>query len=225
MGRAAMHFAPSFAAFFRALAQNNDTTWFAANRKAYEQDVKRPFEAFATAMIARIAAVDPEVKIAAKDAISRINRDTRFGTDKRPYHTHLSAAISKHGKKDKEYPGVLFRLSHEGIAVFGGVYAPEPPTLAAVRALIAKDGKAFRKAITGKAFVAHFGALRGEALKRVPPDLQAAVKAEPLVANKQFFYEAQLPASLLTKPDLGDVLMAHWQASREVNVFLQRAFR
>lgn len=158
------HFSKAFVEFFRNLAKHNDTSWFEQNRKVYETEVKKPFEAFTKAMIARIAAVDAEVGIAPKDAISRINRDTRFGTDKRPYNTHLSAAISKFGKKNKEYPGILFRLSHKGVAVFGGCYAPEKETLAAVRTLIAKDGKAFQKAITGAGFRKLFGELQGEEL-------------------------------------------------------------
>lgn len=217
-------FRKTFPDFFKALAKNNTTKWFDANRKTYETEVKKPFEAFTAEMIRRIAAEDPEVGIAPKEAISRINRDTRFGADKSPYNLHLSAAISKFGRKNKEYPGVLFRLSHDGVAVFGGAYAPEPPTLALIRALIAKDGKAFAKAASGKAFVKHFGELRGDVMKRVPPDLLAAVAKEPRIAMKQFYYEAELPAALVTSGELCDVLMEHWRAGREVNAFLQRAF-
>ena len=218
------HFSKAFVDFFKALAKHNDTAWFDENRKTYETEVKKPFEAFTLAMIQRIAAVDREVGIAPKDAISRINRDTRFGADKRPYNTHLSAAISKFGKQNKEYPGILFQLSHEGISVFGGCYAPEKETLAAVRALIAKDGKAFRKAIEGTRFAKLFGELRGEEMKRIPPEWQKAHATEPLIARKQFYYEAALPAALVLDDKLGDVLMQHFEAGREVNKFLQRAF-
>ncbi len=217
-------FAKSYVDFFKNLAKNNTTAWFDANRATYEAAVKAPFAAFTTAMIERIAALDDEVKITAKDAISRINRDTRFSKDKSPYNTHLSAAISKYGRKNKEYPGILFQVSHEGVGIFGGAYAPEPESLAKIRALIAKDGKGFVKAITGKAFVAHFGELQGEAIKRIPPELAAAAAKEPRILQKQFFYEAHLPAAAVTSQDLGDQLLAHWHAAREVNTFLQRAF-
>ena len=217
-------FQKTFPAFFKALAKNNTTAWFDDNRKKYEADVKKPFEAFTREMIARIAAVDPEVKIAPKDAMSRINRDTRFSADKSPYNTHLSCSISKYGKASREYPGIHFKLSHQGIGVFGGAYAPEPPTLAKMRALIANDGKAFAKLLTGKAFVGHYGELRGDVMKRVPPELQAAVAKEPRVAMKQMYYQAELPASLITSEELCDVLMEHWRAGRDVNRFLQRAF-
>ena len=217
-------FQKSFPAFFKALAKNNTTAWFDDHRKTYETEVKNPFEAFTREMIARIGALDAEVKIAPKDAMSRINRDTRFSADKNPYNTHLSCSISKYGKASREYPGIHFKLSHAGIGVFGGAYAPEPPTLAKIRALIAKDGKALAKATASKPFVAHFGELRGESMKRVPPELQAAVAKDPRIAMKQLWYQADLPASLITSSELCDVLMAHWKAGRDVNVFLQRAF-
>ena len=218
------HFQRGFVDFFKNLAKHNDTKWFDVHRKSYENDVKKPFEAFTQAMIARIAAVDPEVAITSKDAVSRINRDTRFSTDKRPYNTHLSAAISKFGRKNKEYPGILFQLSHEGVEVFGGCYAPEKETLAAVRTLIAKDGRGFRKAIEGSAFRKRFGELRGEEMKRIPPEWQKAHAKEPLIARKQFYYQASLPAALVLDDELPDVLMQHFEAGREVNAFMQRAF-
>ncbi len=218
------HFQRAFLDFFRNLAKHNDTSWFDENRKVYETEVKKPFEAFTKEMIARIAAVDSEVGIAPKDAISRINRDTRFGADKRPYNTHLSAAISKFGKKNKEYPGILFQLSHEGVSVFGGCYAPEKATLAAVRARIEKDGKTFQKAITGARFCKLFGKLQGEEMKRIPPEWLKAHAKEPLIAKKQFYYQATLPAALVLDDKLPDVLMQHFEAGRAVNTFLQRAF-
>lgn len=217
-------FRKTFPDFWKALAKNNSTRWFDQNRKTYETEVKRPFEAFTREMIERIGAVDPEVRIAPKDAISRINRDTRFSNDKSPYNLHLSAAISKFGRANREYPGILFRLSHTGVEIFGGVYAPEPSTLAAIRALIAKNGMALTKAVTSKPFVQHFSQLRGEVMKRVPPDLQAAVAKDPRIGGKQFYYQAELPAGLVTSADLCDVLMTHWRAARPVNQFLQRAF-
>jgi uncharacterized protein (TIGR02453 family) len=217
-------FQKTFPDFFQALAKNNTTKWFDKNRKTYESEVKRPFEAFTREMLERIGAVDPEVRIAARDAISRINRDTRFSKDKSPYNLHLTAAISKFGRANREYPGILFRVSHTGVVVFGGLYAPATPTLAAVRALLVEDGKALTKATRKKAFVQHYGELRGEAMKRVPPELRAAVAKDPRVGLKRFYYRAELPAKLVTSKDLCDVLMEHWRAARPVNTFLQRAF-
>lgn len=48
---------------------------------------------------------------------------------------------------------------------------------------------------------------------------------EPLIARKQFFYEATLPAALVLDDKLPEVLMQHFEAARPANAFLQRAFR
>lgn len=56
-------FSNDFNAFFKDLAKNNHKEWFDANRKRYEQSVKKPFEAFVTEVIARISMHDKDVRI------------------------------------------------------------------------------------------------------------------------------------------------------------------
>jgi uncharacterized protein (TIGR02453 family) len=214
----------SFVQFFNNLSENNNTAWFDANRKTYETVVKKPFEAFVQEMIARIAAHDPEVTIPAKDAIFRINKDIRFSKDKTPYNTHVAANISKYGRKDKAYPGFYFQLSHTGAQVFGGAYMPEKETLEKIRGLIAGDLDGFGKLIDGEAFKSQYGTLKGEAVKRIPEEWKAAYEKQPLVANKQFFYQAELPASAVTDERLPDRLMEYYTAAKDVNAFLRRAF-
>jgi uncharacterized protein (TIGR02453 family) len=64
---------------------NNDRSWFDANRDVYERAVRSPMEA----LLAR----------AAEDGfgdgkVFRPNRDGRFSKDKRPYKTHCGAVIA-----------------------------------------------------------------------------------------------------------------------------------
>ena len=99
-----------FFTFFNGLQKNNTTEWFNDNRKAYEQHVKKPFSLLIDEMIRRISKHEPDVKITASDAIMRINKDIRFSKDKTPYNTHVSANISKYGKKNKAYPGFYLQL-------------------------------------------------------------------------------------------------------------------
>src|SRR5690606_15875784 len=96
-------FSPAFLQFFRELAGNNNKDWFDANRKTYENEVKKPFAIFVDHMIGEIRRYEPEVRINATDAIMRINNDIRFSKDKTLYKTHVAANISRFGKKDKSY--------------------------------------------------------------------------------------------------------------------------
>lgn len=217
-------FQKSFVSFFKSLAKNNDVAWFNEHRDAYVAAVKTPFAAFAREMLDRIGAVDTDVRIAPKEAISRITRDTRFVADKSPYNTHLTCTVSRYGRASREHPATNFRLSAKGAVVFGGVTMPSAATVARLRELITTDGKVLAKAIAKRAFVDHFGELQGEPLKRVPEALRDAIAREPLVGRRRWFFRAELPVALVTSDELCDVLMAHWRASRDVNTFLQRAF-
>jgi uncharacterized protein (TIGR02453 family) len=218
------HFSPAFLKFFDELAKNNSTEWFNDNRKTYEKEVKKPFAAFVEEMIARISERDPEVQITPSDAIGRINKDIRFSKDKTPYNLHVSANISKYGRKNKAYPGFYFQLGHGGIEIFGGAYMVEKEELEAIRQLIATDHKALDKALKNKSFQEHFGELKGDKAKRLDPQFGALVDERPLIANKQFYYSATLPKKLITSDTLADELMQRYEAAAPVNSFLKKAF-
>ncbi|MCB0770562.1 MAG: DUF2461 family protein, partial [Flavobacteriales bacterium] len=78
------HFTSDFNQFYKDLAKNNNKEWFDANRKRYEMSVKKPFLDLVSAVIAKVGKVDKNVRIEAKEAIFRINRDIRFSKDKTP---------------------------------------------------------------------------------------------------------------------------------------------
>lgn len=216
-------FTADFNRFFMDLAKNNNKEWFDANRKRYEQAVKQPFEAFVAEAIARIAKLDKSVAISPKEAIFRINKDIRFSRDKTPYKLEASAIISSAGRKDHSVPGLYFALGPESVKFYGGSYMPDKEQLLAIREGIARDGKGFRKAISGKPFLALFKEVQGEANKVLRAEFKALAAKEPLIANKQFYVAAELPAKRVTDAKLMDDLMAHWQAMRPLNDWLARA--
>lgn len=213
-----------YVAFFRGLEKNNTSAWFAAHKEDYEQHVKKPFEALVAVMIARIAKLEPDVKIGPRDAISRIHKDVRFSKDKTPYNVHLSANISPYGKKNKAWPGFYFQVGTK-LAVYGGAYALETPELARVRKAIVKDKAGFAKVCKGKAFTKAFGGIQGEKNKVLPPELRAAAEKEPLVANKQFYFRAELDPKWITSPKLEDELMKLHAAAADMTAWLRLALR
>jgi uncharacterized protein (TIGR02453 family) len=218
------YFSPAFVQFFKELSNNNSKEWFDANRKTYEQEVKKPFQSFVEEMISRIKKHELEIGIKAADAITRINKDIRFSKDKTPYNTHVAANISAFGKKDKSYPGFYFQLSPEKIAVYGGAYMLEPATLEKVRRHISQNLSSFRTAYEDKKFKEVFGSIEGEQQKRLPEEFKPVVAKEPLIANKQFYYSTTLPVKLINSPDLPDKLMECYLAGKKLNEFLRQAF-
>ncbi|MCE3282862.1 MAG: hypothetical protein K0Q66_1599 [Chitinophagaceae bacterium] len=219
------YFTPGFIKFFKELSQNNTSEWFNEHRKVYEAEVKKPFAAFVDEMIKRIKKHEPEINIKAPDAIMRINKDTRFSKDKTPYNTHVAANISAYGKKDKSYPGFYFQFSHDKIVMYGGAYTIETPALQKIRSYIAQHQKAFASAYTDPAFVEKFTRIQGEQNKRLPEEFAAVADKEPLIANKQFFYSAELKPDILLIEKLPDTLMEFYVAGRKVNTFLKAALK
>ena len=219
-------FTNDFNGFFKDLAKNNNKEWFDANRKRYEASVKKPFEAFVTEAIGRIAKHDRSIAdLKAKEAIFRINKDIRFSKDKTPYKLNTSAIISPAGRKDHATPGIYFELGPESVKFYGGAYQPEKDQLEKIRTAILRDGKGFRKAIEGKAFTTLFGTVKGEVNKVLAPEFKAMMAKEPLIANKQFYVGAELPAKLVADAKLMEVLMDHYQAMCPFNAWLAAAMR
>ncbi|MEX0966214.1 MAG: DUF2461 domain-containing protein [Bacteroidia bacterium] len=219
------YFNTSFLKFFKELSKNNNKAWFDENRKTYEKEVKKPFSDFVEEMIKRIQEHEPEVKIKASEAIMRINKDIRFSKDKTPYNTHVSANISVYGKKDKSYPGFYFQLSPEGIMIYGGAYMVDSTTLEAIRNHISANLTEFSSVNNDKSFKEKYGKLQGEQNKRIPKEFQEIAEKEPLIANKQFFYSAELKPELITSEQLLDELMKYYLAGKKMNDFLKKAFK
>lgn len=99
--------------FLTELSEHNHKTWFDANRDRY-QAIKDDFSDFAEQLIARVGEFDPRCQgLTLAQCTYRINRDTRFSNDKRPYKTHLGVYICPQGKKSG-YSGYYFHIEPTG---------------------------------------------------------------------------------------------------------------
>ncbi|WNJ20769.1 DUF2461 domain-containing protein [Pontibacter sp. G13] len=216
-------FTQDFLDFFSELKENNHKDWFDEHRKRYLHTIKKPFEEFVDRMIDLIHEEDPQVMIAPKDAIFRINRDIRFSKDKRPYKENVSALISPIGKKDKLTPGFYFELSPAAIGVYGGIYFTDKDTLSQIRHFMAADLPAFNRALYDKTFRETYGEIHGDKHKRLPKDLQEPAKQQPLIFNKTFYYYTHLPAANILADDLDEQLMELYRAGTPMKNYLTQA--
>ncbi|MBW1294121.1 DUF2461 domain-containing protein [Aquimarina litoralis] len=219
------YFTHDFVTFFEELEQNNHKEWFHANKKRYEQSVKKPFEIFVSRMIQEIQKFDAALQIEPKDCILRINRDIRFSDDKSPYNIHYTAFISKGGRKDKSIPGLFLRFSPVMVGIMGGCFGITKEQLHNLRTTMSQDISEFRKLIDNEHFVQRFGEIKGRALKRIPKEWKETYEKEPLIANKQFYFVGEESPSLLTSESLIEELMEYWKVMRPVNEYLTKAIR
>lgn len=213
------HFTPGFCSFFKNLSQNNSSIWFHANKVSYEKEVKKPFEVFIAAVVQMIQKYDAGVTMQAKDAIFRINRDTRFQADKSPYKTTMSAAISG-GGKNPAYPGLHLEFSHTGITLMGGVYRVDKENLLKLRRSMVANLKTFQKLVNDKRFVSHYGKIEGTKHTLLAGEFKAISKTEPLICKKEFYFRAHLPASLITDAKLLKTIEEYYLVAKPVNEFL-----
>ena len=218
-----VYFDKQFHQFFEGLAMDNSKAYFDENRKVYEQAVREPFKDFVADMIMRISEHDPEINMAPKDAIFRINRDIRFSKDKTPYKTHVGAHITRGGRKDHQYPGFYVQLGSDKVLVAGGVHTPDKDGILKIRTHISRDPEGFDKAISDPLFKRTFGQVQGERLKRVPTEFREAAESQPFVANKQWYYMADIDPDIIVTDKLPVVLMDHYLAGQSVAGYLRDA--
>jgi uncharacterized protein (TIGR02453 family) len=213
-----------YTGFFKDLAANNSTAWFNTNKKRYEQHVKIPFQELVAEVIALMKKQDPAITMEPKDAVFRINRDTRFSNDKKPYKNYMEAIVSRAGRKDHSVPGIYFRVDANSVTVAGGTYGPEKDDLLKIRKAIAKDPKAAMKVFDQKKFVEFTGGLAGDKYKILPPEFKAAAEQAPAMYNKSFHFEITHKGEThVTRKDLASFIVKHYVAADGLNNFLRKA--
>jgi uncharacterized protein (TIGR02453 family) len=219
------YFDREFLCFFEELAQNNNAAWFDENRRRYEKYVKVPFRTFTDLMIDKVRVMEPQIKISAKEAVYRINKDIRFSRDKTPYNTHAAANISKEGRKSKECPGFYFQFGPERVKLLGGAYEVEKDSLRKIRIHIEDYPELLEEALSNDGFKEKFGELQGERNKVLPKEFKALADTYPVIANKQFYFSAELDPEIIFEKDLPDLLMEYYHAGKDVNHFLAEALQ
>ena len=164
-------------ALLAGLAENNTREYFDAHRDVYESALLAPAKAFVVALGEELhARVSPGLRAEPRvnGSILRINRDTRFTTDKRPYKEHLDLWFWEGEGPSREHPGFFVRLRPETVALGAGMHRFDGRALAAYRAAVAAEdtGRALEEALAAATAVRGV-AVGAPALKRVPRGFDA----------------------------------------------------
>jgi uncharacterized protein (TIGR02453 family) len=213
------YFSIDFISFFKELANNNNKDWFHDNKKRYENSVKKPMLQLVTDVIIDLRKKDDSIDIDPRKCIGRINRDIRFSNDKSPYKTKTFARIYKGNKMD-QIPVIAFQMGADEMGIMSGFYTPPNTRIAYIRNKISANPKTFKALYSSAEFVSHFGEIRGDKIKRIPPELKIAHTTEPLIANKQFYYAKSLSSDILMSPDLLPTIIEYYEAAQPLNQFL-----
>ena len=148
-------------AVLEALARDNTRPCFEANRAAYESALLAPAKAFVVALV--------------NGSILRINRDTRFSADKRPYKEHIDVWLWEGEGPSRERPGYFMRLRPATVTVGVGMHRFERPVLEAYRAAVGEErsGRELEDALARATELPGVTVGGGDAYKRVPREFAA----------------------------------------------------
>jgi len=125
-------------AFLGGLAANNNREWFTANKAVFAARLEQPFIHLLETLGNRLADA-PRPMSGGKATLFRMNRDTRFGEDKRPYKTNLSGLLTASGSKTEAGGVVYVQLDETGGFAAAGYHGLTPADLGPLRdAIVAR---------------------------------------------------------------------------------------
>ena len=216
-------FSPEALTFLRGLKRNNRREWFQPRKEIFETLLKTPMVQLVEAINAELLSFAPDHITDPKKAVYRIYRDTRFSADKTPYKTHLAAIFPHRGLEKHSSAGFYFHLTAKSAGIAAGAYQPGPDELRAVRAWLAENHAAFRKASRQPKKL--LGNMDGNAAVRMPKGFDAGHPAEDLIRMKQWLYWIELDAKIATSSRLLPELLKRFRAAAPVIAMLNAPLR
>lgn len=156
--------------FLAALAANNRREWFDEHKSDYEAMVRTPALNFISDIAPDLANISPHflaLPRKAGGALMRVNRDIRFGHDKRPFKTNIGIQFRHEVGKDVHAPGFYLHIEPNDCFVGVGLWRPDMPALGKIRDAIVDKGDAWLAARDNKAFSQKF-TLVGDSLTDAP---------------------------------------------------------
>lgn len=218
-------FTPKTLSFLRALKRNNDRDWFRARKDEYETHVRGPLVEVIGRLGADMPRFAPELMADPKTSLFRIYRDTRFSEDKSPLKTNAAAVFPPRGLPRHGGAGLYFEIAPDWTWIGGGLYAPQPSALHAVRAQIASSHPTLQRIVTAKAFRDVLGELQGDQLTRVPSGYAKDHPAAQYLRHKQFLGFRELPAEFACGDDFYLELLRTFKALTPLVRFLNEAIK
>jgi uncharacterized protein (TIGR02453 family) len=151
--------------FLTQLRRNNRRAWFLKHKAEYEEFARQPSLRFITDLRLRLREISPWLVANPKPvggSLFRIYRDVRFSKDKSPYKTHIGMHFRHASTSETVHgPGLYLHLEPGQCFLAGGVWQPDPRSLARIRDAIAWKPDEWRKAKRGQE-------LGGDILSRAP---------------------------------------------------------
>jgi uncharacterized protein (TIGR02453 family) len=214
-------FPPDTLGFLADLGRHNDRAWFEANRDRYQAGYVVPATAFVEAVGPGLQELVPGIRAEPRilGSIFRINRDTRFSQDKRPYKDHLDFWFWE-GDRKAAVSGLFLRIAPGGVIVGAGAHGFARDQLARYRAAVAAEASGAVLADLIESLEAAGYEVGDETYKRTPAGFPAVGEREHLLRHSALHAAAALPAEVATSDDLVPRLLDRWRDLAPVHRWL-----
>ncbi|MFY9561674.1 MAG: TIGR02453 family protein [Terriglobales bacterium] len=147
------YFSPRLFQFLEQLRRHNRRPWFLKHRQEFEDLARQPSLRFITDLRHRLRDISPWLVADPKPnggSLFRIYRDVRFSKDKSPYKTHIGMNFWHAAASETVHArGLYMHLQPKGCFLAGGVWQPDPRSLARIRDAIAWKPEDWRRAKRG----------------------------------------------------------------------------
>ena len=197
--------------FLRALAKNNDKTWFNEHKQQYEDHVRQPFLRLLTDLQPDLAQVSEHFRSDPKTvggSLFRIYRDARFSNDKSPYKPWQGARLFHEKRTQVAAPSFYVHLQPGQCFVGAGLWHPEPPTQRRVRQFIFDNPGSWKAAAHAPKFRKRYEFESSEVLSRPPRGFPAEFEMIEDLKHRNFVFSRHLEEADMTGPRLRQLLAA-----------------
>ena len=212
---------PATFQFFRELEVNNDRTWFTQNKLRYEREVRDPMFSLIRDFAPTLHAISPHFEAEARPvggSLFRIQRDTRFSPDKRPYKTHTAAQFRHNRGKDVHAPGFYLHVQPGHVYAGVGLWHPEKEPLEDIRQAILRDPEGWGRARHGLE-------LGGESLSRPPRGYPTDFTYVEDLKRKDFICGQELGEEVALSPQLVERMGEFFRRASPFMAFLCGALK
>jgi uncharacterized protein (TIGR02453 family) len=216
------YFTPETFVFLSGLRRSNRRPWFLKHKQEYEDCARQPSLRFITDLQFQLRKISPWLIANPKPvggSLFRIYRDVRFSKDKSPYKTHIGMNFwHAHASETVHAPGLYFHIEPGQCFLAGGVWHPDPRSLARIRDAVATKPDAWKKAKRGLE-------LGGDSLSRPPRGYCADHPLIDDLKRKDFIASIDLSQAQVCGPRLMDEFLRGAQRMAPLLAFLSEALK
>ncbi len=221
------YFTPAVFRFLHELEDNNNRSWFEANKDRYIRTIREPAKEFILDFAPRLTAISDHYVADPRHnggSLKRPYRDARRARNKDPYKTHVGFEFRHEMARHLEAPSFSLYLEPGNCWAGVGLFMPDAKVAKRIRDRIHEDPAAWRAATQTKEFLATWDATPGdnEVLKRVPKEYEDP--EFPLdVRRKSFVVSTKITQKTVTSASFDDDLAKLYEMAAGLNRFLCHA--